>query len=141
MQEYKEKATKRRVEEGLSQPPKKNCIKATVHLPLNAVDDATCTRCGRVCKNRRGLNVHQRTCVNKRTTNTHGNATQEVMPAACQQLTISRDVKIIDLLLRNDKGGYICPNKDCGRLLKPQGATAHLKACATSWLEEQGVQV
>jgi hypothetical protein len=50
-------------------------------------------------------------------------------------------MKIIELLLKNNKNEYICPNQTCSRPLKAQGATAHVKACAKSWLKTQNVPV
>ena len=55
--------------------------------------------------------------------------------------TTSREVRIIDFLEKNNRNGYMCANQDCGRLLKPQGVTSHVKACAKLWLKKQGVVV
>jgi hypothetical protein len=111
VQEHEERAANRRAEEEISRLVKQNTTTPLTNPLASTTDDATCTQCGRICKNKRGLKVHQRTCVNKKVID------------KCTAVV----AKIIDLLIKNE---CICPNQDCGRLLKPQGATSHVKACA-----------
>ena len=135
VREHKERAVKRRTEEERPQLSKQNEI-----IMSATTDDATCTRCGRVCKNRRGLSVHQHSCLNKKDSDTHGGVqktNQHLIPTARHQLPTTRKVKIIELISKNNKNEYTCPNENCGRLLKPQGVTAHVRACTKLWLEKQ----
>jgi hypothetical protein len=50
-------------------------------------------------------------------------------------------MKIIELLLKNNNNEYICPNQSCSRPLKAQGATAHVKGYAKSWLNARNFTV
>ncbi len=43
--------------------------------------------------------------------------------------------------MKNVKNEYICPDRNCGRSLRPQGTTANVKACAKEWLKEQDIIV
>jgi hypothetical protein len=143
VREHKERATNRRAQEELSELIKQNKtipISNDIALPNN---DARCTHCGRICKNNRGLKIHQHACVNKIITDKQI-VTQNVQQSTSitsHRITTTRPMKIIELLLKNSNGEYICPNETCSRVLKPQGATSHVKACAKVWLEKQDVFV
>ncbi|CAF3089277.1 unnamed protein product, partial [Rotaria sp. Silwood2] len=54
--------------------------------------------------------------------------------------TATKNMKIINLIIKKDENKYMCPNNMCRKILKAQGATMHVKACAIAWLIEQEVQ-
>ena len=109
--------------------------------------DATCSLCGRTFKSKRGMNIHKRVCIQKRSTNasadTKTNEMHQRMTASTTKNTTTQDIKIkiINLLTKKDKNKYICPNSTCQKILKAQGATMHVKTCAKTWLTEQQAQI
>jgi hypothetical protein len=52
----------------------------TVSPPVSSIvpDDTTCAHCGRVCKNRHGLNIHQHTCLKKTFTDIRVDVIQKI---------------------------------------------------------------
>ena len=104
-------------------------------------------------KNERGVKIHKRNCKQKRSTDVLNNITTKTktitktttIDETTTLLSTSKNattqkIKIIDLIIKNDNNEYVYPNKSCHKLLKAQGATMHVKACAKSWLIEQGVR-
>ena len=143
IREYKEKAINHRINE---RAPSYNKIQI-----VN--DDATFPQCRRTFKNERGVKIHNRNCKKRSTdllndvttktkTITKTTATHEIttLSSTSKNATIQK-IKIIDLLIKNDNNESVCSNKSCHKLLKAQEATMHVKACAKSWLIEQGVRV
>lgn len=145
IREHKERAMKRRIDEGSIHPNK------TKNKPLTITtnDDATCSKCLRTFKNKRGLQIHGRSCLQKQqqqqpapTDDSRNSIIQKrTKQTTTDQNTTSQKTKIIDILTKTTKNHYICPNKNCRKILKPQGATRHVKSCAQSWLREQGVHI
>ena len=45
--------------------------------------------------------------------------------------------KVTQLISKNGDNSYACPN--CRRDFKPQGITNHVKSCAKSWCEQNGI--
>jgi hypothetical protein len=142
VREYKERAANRRAREELSHQIKQNTIYDSSPLD-STTDDVTCAQCGRVCKNNRGLKIHQHACVKKNITDKQivAQNVQQSTSTTLHQITTTQPTKIINLLLKNNNDEYICPNQKCNRLLKAQGATSHVKACAKVWLGKQNVVV
>jgi hypothetical protein len=62
--------------------------------------------CERIYRNRCGLNVHQRTCLNKIIKGTHNEAVRTTR----DQILTARGVKITELLSKNNQNG-ICVSK------------------------------
>ncbi|CAF3565234.1 unnamed protein product [Rotaria sp. Silwood1] len=140
VREHKERAANRRAREELLHHIQQNTT-SDPNLPASTFDDDTCTQCGRICKNRKGLKIHQHTCENKNITDKKivAQKVQQSTLRTSHRITTSRPMKIIELLSKNNNGEYICPNQTCGRVLKGQGATSHVKACAKLWLKKQNV--
>ena len=141
VREHKEKAIHRRVRETPSHQIKQNTTRPVPNNMAPTNDDAKCTQCGKICKNRKGLKIHQYTCVKKTLIDKKADiqGVQQSASTIHHRITISRPMKIIELLLKNNNNEYICPNQTCNRPLKAQGATAHVKACAKAWLKIQNV--
>jgi hypothetical protein len=133
VREHKERAANRRAQE-LADQTKQNLLTSTTN-------DATCTKCGRICKNKKGLKIHQHTCANKNITDIQTAAQNIQLSTTSHRIATTRSMKIVELLLKNNDGEYICPNQTYGRVLKPQGATSYVKACAKVWLGKKNVVV
>ena len=141
VREHKEKAMNRRARETPSHQIKQNTTRPISNDMAPTNDDAKCTQCGKVCKNRKVLKIHQCTCL-KKTLIDKKVDTQGVQKSAStihHRITISRPMKIIELLLKNNNNEYICINQTCSRPLKTQETTGHVKAYAKSWLKRQNV--
>ncbi|CAF4311483.1 unnamed protein product [Rotaria sp. Silwood2] len=138
VREHKERAVDRRAREELMHHIPKNTTTDHNLLALTT-DDTTCTLCGRICKNKKGLKIHRHTCINKNIIDKKAitQKVQQPISTKSHQATTSQPTKIIELLVKNNNNEYICPNQTCGRVLKAQGATSHVKACAKLWLEKQ----
>ncbi|CAF3437630.1 unnamed protein product [Rotaria sp. Silwood2] len=107
--------------------------------------DATCSLYGRTFKSKRGMNIRKRVCIQKRSTEASTDTKTKEMHqlttmSSTNKDTTTKNMKIINLLIKKDENKYICPNNMCRKILKAQGATMHVKACAKAWLIEQEVQ-
>lgn len=144
VRQHKERAEKRREEEKASLT--RTTTDASVSPPLltAANNQISCDMCGKLCKGSRGLKIHQHSCRRKvahgRTPDATQRVRKEVMTTKTCQPQRNLHTKITQLLRRSGRE-YICPTENCERSLKPQGATAHVKACAKAWLTEQGISV
>ena len=92
------------------------------------------------------MNIHKRVCIQKQSTkastDTKTNEMHQLTTASTtNKNTTTKNIKIIDLLIKKDKNKYVCPNSMCRKILKAQGATMHVKSCAKTWLIEQQVQI
>lgn len=144
VRDHKERAANRRAREEQTKKIKQNTnIPIADQVANTKNDDAKCTKCGRVCKNKKGLKIHQYTCIKKNAIykNIDSPKAQASASTTFHRTTTSRPTKVIELLSKTNNNKYLCPNPTCSKLLKAQGATAHVKACAKSWLETKNIVV
>ncbi|CAF4436865.1 unnamed protein product [Rotaria sp. Silwood2] len=143
--EHKERAKKRRADERLLDCNKRKNSPSSTTTVINV--DTTCSLCGRTFESKRGMNIHKRVCIQKRSTKASADIKNNEMHQQTTAPTTTKNtttqnikIKIINLLIKKDNK-YICPNSIRRKILKAQGATMHVKACAKAWLIEQAVQI
>ncbi|CAF2134972.1 unnamed protein product [Rotaria magnacalcarata] len=143
---HKERAIKRRADERFLDCNKNMNNPSSTPTIINV--DTTCSLCGRTFKSKRGMNIHKRVCIQKRSTTSSADTKTNVMHQRMTASTTTKNtttqdikIKIKNLLTQKDQNKYICPNSACQQILKAQGATMHVKAYAKKWLIEQQVQI
>ncbi|CAF4709025.1 unnamed protein product [Rotaria sp. Silwood2] len=141
--EHEERAKKRRTDDSLLDCNKKMNSPPSPSTTTVINVDATCSLCGRTFKSKRAMNIHKRVCIQKRSTEASTDTKemhQLTATSSTNKNTATKNMKIINLLIKKDENKYICPNNMCRKILKPQGATMHVKACAKAWRVEKEVQ-
>ncbi|CAF0973308.1 unnamed protein product [Rotaria magnacalcarata] len=87
--EYKERAKRRRADERLPDCNKKMNTPPSTTTVIKV--DTTCSLCGRTFRSKRGMNIHKRVCIQKRSTEASVDTKNNEMH---QQTTASTTTKI-----------------------------------------------